>query len=224
MTGPQGETGSRGNRGTAGRNVASSSAVYTKWGSTRCPDTEETLYSGYASLPRHQDSGGGTNFLCLPHSGTFHPHQHLDALEHATAVGVIYNTRNDEPLSSVNRHDLQCAVCLARQTLQIMIPGTTVCPTERGWSTIYVGYLMSSRDTPSENMRVSGSRAHFRSKYICVDRSPHTAKGTTQSDAQIFHVYLDCERGRSLDCTSEIHRQQLTCAVCGYIPPPLSPS
>ena len=156
--------------------------------------------------------------MCLPHLGTFHPDQTLSALEHSTAVGVTYNTRLDEPLSFVNRRDVQCVVCLATHTLQLMIPGTSVCPTEPGWSTIYTGYLMSSRDSPSETLNDAGSRAHFRSKYICVSESPSTAKGTTKSDAQIFHVYLDCDTGRSLECSRPERNEQLTCAVCGYIP------
>ena len=99
-----------------------------------------------------------------------------------------------------------------------MIPGTSVCPTEPGWATIYIGYLMSSRDTPSETLGDDGATAHFRSRYICVSETLNYDYVSSFPEAPVYHVYLDCDTGASLDCSSESN-EQLTFVVCGYTPP-----
>ena len=215
-----GMAGDNGLTGAPGKSIISSYSIYTIWGIFACPGSDETLYNGYAALPKNRDSGGGANFMCLSPSSEFYPRQDASATTNSSVVGVIYNTRRDEPLFFVNGHDVECAVCSTEQILQLMIPGTSVCPMEPGWSTIYTGYLMSSRDSPSETLNDDGDNAHFRSKYICVNRLQSTTIRSTKEDAEIFHVYLDCDTGASLECRPGLN-EQLTCAVCGYIRPPV---
>ena len=204
-----------GSHGAQGRNIIGSHSIYTIWGTFSCPGSDETLYTGSAALPKNGDSGGGANFMCL---GESDGNQDESTTANSTIVGVVYNTLTDEPLSEVDGRDVECAVCSTEQVLSLMIPGTSVCPTEPGWSTIYTGYLMSSRDTPSETLNDDSDNAHFRSKYICVNKSQSYFVSSTREDAEIFHVYLNCTTGASLDCRSE-PQEQLTCAMCGYIPP-----
>ena len=145
----------------------------------------------------------------------FHSHQVSSTNNHISVVSVIYNTGSDEsPLSFVNGCDVECAVCFTQESVQLMIPGTSVCPMEPGWSTIYTGYLMSSRDSPSETLYDETS--HFHSEYICIDISHTTDTRSTNSDTQIYHVYHECD---TQDCSSK-PSEPLTCAVCSYSSPP----
>lgn len=219
--GPEGWPGPPGIPGT---DLVNSNAIYTIWGTVVCPGDDIALYDGFAALPKHQDPGGGTNFMCLPdpfaYELEFDPDQDpTTATSHSSVVGVIYNTLSDEPLYFVNGEDVECAVCSSEEALQLMIPGTSLCPNETDWTTIYNGYLMSSRDTPSETLE-NDDMGHFRTKNICVTSSPTTLVNITSTlpEAQIYHVYLDCITGASLGCSQD-PIEQLTCAVCGYTPP-----
>ena len=159
--------------------------------------------------------------LCLPDSSLFHQkHQgSLISENHISVLKVIYNTLSDEPLSSMHGRDVECAVCFTQlqESIQLMISQTAVCPTEPGWSTIYTGYLMSSRDSPSETLN-GDTLSHSHSEYICIDKLHPLGSGSANSDAQLHHVYYhqDCKaETTSLDCNSK-PSEVLTCAVCSY--------
>ena len=206
-----GEMGSDGDPGPPGMDISSSAVVYVAWGQTECPSTAgtELLLQGLAAAAKKSDTGSGANYLCLPHTPSFDASADFSAAQQASIVGVQYVTTN-EPLQGLDGTGVPCSVCYTSRATQLMIPGRAVCP--GGWRVEYIGYLMSSRDTPSETLTADQSNSNFRSEYICVSSSAESAPGSVSNDeAELYHVHLDCSVGASLECSST---SQLTCAVC----------
>ena len=216
--GSKGTKGDVGMRGSPGLDRINAGTVFTVWGQANCPLTDGTqlLHQGRAASPLSSDSGSGTNYLCLPDSPTFGVSD-PSAAKQATVVGVIYKTAS-EPLQRLDNTAMPCAVCFTTQAVQLMIPGRAVCPSQ-SWRREYSGYLMSSRDTPSDTLQANEmDNAHFRTEYICVSSDATTIPNTSISsnEAEIYHVHLDCEAGPSLTCSTHGYRtdEQLTCTVC----------
>ena len=139
------------------------------------------------------------------------------ATEQAAIVGVKYATAN-EPLQDFDDTSVPCSVCYTTQPSPLMIPGCAVCPNDR-WRLEYTGYLLSSRNTPSNIMPSDGSNSHFRTKYICVSSNAESGSSTISNhdnDAELYHVHLDCEGGASLGCSTTSY--QVTCALCTLTP------
>ena len=214
--------GDVGQKGHPGMDAVSSCTVYTLWGKSTCPDGDETLSSGYAASPVHYQSGGGTNYMCLPDMPSFDAAANAATTVQASVVGVRYNTVG-EPLENVDFHPVQCAICSTTRAAQLMIPGSAVCPPL--WNMVYNGYLMSAGDTPSGSLTLASigeappppPTANFRTEYICVCGNPDSSTPRPDAEAQLYHVHLDCTAGDSLNCGSGNNYDtlsQLTCAVC----------
>ena len=212
--------GDRGEEGPSGMSITGAGVVYVTWGQSDCPSTygTEQLYQGLAAAARNYDTGTGTNLLCLPNDPSFKTSIDPSATEYAAIVGVKYATLN-EPFQDLHNTRVSCSVCYTTQATQLMIPGCAVCPDEP-WRLEYIGYLMSSRNTPSESLPSDGSDSHFRTKYICVSSNAENGSTIINNDdndeAELYHVHLDCEDGASLECNTT--SQQLTCALCTLTP------
>ena len=97
-------------------------------------------------------------FLCLPNDP--------DHLQYQSGVqrqshigGVEYYYSGLPSLSSINYHNVPCAVCyVATRSVAVMAPAKTRCPTN--WTVEYIGYLMAGRQ-----------HYHYdsRTMYECVD-------------------------------------------------------
>ena len=220
--GSTGENGEAGDRGDPGMDITSAGVVYTAWGLTDCPATTgtTTLSRGLMSASRSTDTGSGTNYLCLPDNPNFANSTNPNAVIQAAVVGVKYNTV-DEPLQDINNMAAACSVCSTPQAVHLMIPGSAVCPSGR-WRREYSGYLMSSRDTPSETLSADQVNSHFRTEYVCVASNAVGVPFSSADgdDAELFHVHLDCEAGSSLACSARDYSTalQLTCAICTLNP------
>lgn len=224
--------GDPGQDGMPGMDGFGGCAVYTIWGRTECPsnDGTQTLTQGLAASPRHSDEGGASNFMCLPNDPAFLGM--TNGAINSEVVGVKYETAN-EPLANVDGQAVPCAVCSTTQSVQIMIPGRGLCPAEgptsdRDWRMEYNGYLMSARDTDSNNLEKGAADSHFRTKYICVDAEAEGANAAATSEAAIYHVHVDCTTGASLECGNILSglsgydsEEQIPCVVCTLDPPPL---
>ena len=104
-------------------------------------------------------------------------------------------------LSSVNNHNVPCAVCyVATRSVSLMIPAKTQCPTL--WTLEYIGYLMTERLN------------HHRTMYECVDKDPESVPGLNAfSDPRaIFHLVEPYCNG--LSCPPYDDDKELTCVVC----------
>ena len=133
VAGPPGPVGEKGMRGDAGLQGAvgepglqgppTGGAVYTRWGRTTCPTVQGThlLYSGRAGATHHLHKGGAANYLCLPNDP--------DHLQYQSGVqgyghigGVEYWYAGFPLLSSVNHHNVPCAVCyVATRSVAVMV-------------------------------------------------------------------------------------------------------
>ena len=115
--------------------------------------------------------------------------------------GMEYNINSNQPLRSVDNHNVPCAVCFAatRDTV-LKIPAKLTCPTN--WTLEYTGYLMSAYNN------------HYRSTYECVDKDAESVPGLDEWSGQsalFFHVEPNCA---GLSCPPYDAQKELTCVVC----------
>ena len=202
MRGDPGLLGAQGDPGLQG--PLAGGAVYTRWGRTTCPTDQGTtlLYSGRAGGSNYQDSGGAANYLCLPNDP--------DHLQYQSGVqgfsyvgGVEYWYSGFPSLSSLNYHNVPCAVCyVATRSVAVMIPAKTRCPTD--WTVEYIGYLMAGRQNHNS-----------RTMYECVDENPESIQGlNADSRIQKSLFYLVEPYCNGLSCAPYDDEKELTCVIC----------
>ncbi len=199
-TGPKGATGPhgpRGDRGIQGPPGSMGGAIYTRWGSSSCPNTSgtELVYHGYAGK-----SQNNVDFLCMPQYPEYNSAlQYRSGSEHTAGVqGVKY----DLPTNiSANYHSTPCAVCrVSTRASVLVLPANFTCP--QSWITEYNGYLMVE------------NHASFKSGTICVDKKLEDIPESAPPAAvrfNIIHVEGHCN---SLPCPPYIDHKELNCAVC----------
>ena len=186
------------------KSLHGSGVVYTRWGKSSCPDTEETelLYAGRMGGKDYASNGGGSNFLCLPDNPQYLGYQagvQGDSSIHGTKIG-----RNGGPLSVAFQKAIPCAVCFSsNRSTNVMIPARIECPAS--WTREYYGYIMAE-------LARSGSDRHS-TMYECVDHDPDTLPqaGATGWPAAIYHVEVVCE---SIACPPYSAEKELTCVMC----------
>ena len=200
----QGEQGLRGAVGETGlQGPPAGGAVYTRWGRTTCPTDQGTtlLYSGRAGGTRLDHKGGAANYLCLPNDPDHLQYQSgVRGLSHI--AGVEYWYVSLPSLSSLNYHNVPCAVCyVATRSVAVMVPAKTHCPTD--WTVEYVGYLMTEHYSRNS-----------RTMYECVDKDPESVPGLNAgSDPRAFFLQVEpyCN---GLSCPPYDGEKELTCVVC----------
>ena len=210
-SGPQGAVGEKGDRGDPGlpgpqgpqgaQGPPTGGAVYVRWGRTSCPTGQgsQLVYSGRAGGSRAGQIGGAANHLCMPDNP-----EHLQYRSGAQGYSYVYGVElvmsTNQPLYSVNRHNMPCALCYTttRDTI-LMVPAKLTCPTN--WTVEYTGYLMSEHQN------------HYRSTYECVDKNPESVPGLDGSSSIAFfwHVEPVCA---GLSCPPYDAQKELTCVVC----------
>ncbi|XP_052830978.1 uncharacterized protein LOC106877462 isoform X2 [Octopus bimaculoides] len=183
-------------------------SLYTRWGRTTCPRNSSLVYDGVVGGSIHNQTGGGSNLLCLPNDPIW--------AKYTTQVerrGLIYGSEYEidhdsrkkffpfNHAESIDDHNVPCAVCLTRQpAVVMMLPARTVC--YPGWSTEYSGYLMTE--------------AHYhkgRHEYVCVDHAPEAdpAGYRNENGALLYFVEGICG---SLPCPPYVNGRELSCVVC----------
>ncbi|CAH1269381.1 Hypp4164 [Branchiostoma lanceolatum] len=177
-------------------------AVYTRWGRKACPSSATLVYAGVAGGTHYTQTGGGTNYLCLPKNPEWGSYQDGHQLNSAYIYGAEYELSHDVPFGSknLNDHDVPCAVCQTYRSNQLMIPARKTCPT--GWFPEYDGYLMASY------------RDHAGAKeYVCMDKKPEAEHaGHLNHDGALFYpVEAACG---ALPCPPYVDGRELTCVVC----------
>ncbi|XP_025081098.1 uncharacterized protein LOC112556365 [Pomacea canaliculata] len=170
-------------------------SVYTRWGSSQCPSSATTVYSGYVGGSWYGHSGGASNYLCLPPDPTFTNHT-VPRYPHALLYGAEYETC-DEPECDLNP---TCAVCHMWRESSMMLPGRNTCYS--GWTLEYSGYLMTTYYNQPAG-----------TEYICVDSSLGSVPGTKADDngAVLYYTIYECG---SLPCPPYINEKVAVCAVC----------
>ena len=120
----------------------------------------------------------------------------------AYIAGVEYQYSALPSLSSLNNHNVPCAVCyVANRSVAVMIPAKTQCPTH--WTLEYVGYLMSER------YNLGG-----RTMYECVDKDPESVPGLSAGSDPRALLHLVEPYCNGLSCPPYDDEKELTCVVC----------
>ena len=93
LTGPKGAPGQKGMKGD--KEERNGGTVYVRWGHDQCPSTARLVYSGRAGGPHYQNSGGGSNPLCLTMDPNFLPEISGNHHRRALIYGAEYRTLTD---------------------------------------------------------------------------------------------------------------------------------
>ena len=89
--------------------------------------------------------------------------------------GVEYWSPGFPSLSSLNYHNVPCAVCyVATRSVAVMVPAKTQCPTD--WTVEYVGYLMAEQHN-------HGGRSMY-------DKNPESVPGLNAYSSPTAFFYL----------------------------------
>ena len=177
--------------------------VYTHWGRTTCPNTQETehVYEGRMAGSSWDEAGGSSNYDCL----------HMQPQFLATTPGVQsegrgylyateYQPRDSPPsLGHKQLHDAPCAVCYSSgRTATITIPGRTSCPSS--WTREYYGYWMAARH--ADNARAP----------VCVAVNAQSVPNS-QTDYHASELFFLETRCPGL-CPPYSDGAEVTCVVC----------
>ena len=208
--GPVGEKGMRGDPGLSGlqgeqgpQGPATGGVIYTRWGRTTCPTDQGTqpLYAGRAGGTRWDHEGGAANYLCMPDDPD-HLQYQSGVQGRSYVAGVEYFYQSMPSLSSVNLHNVPCAVCyVATRSVSVMIPAKTQCPTH--WTLEYIGYLGSEY-----------YNRNSRTMYECVDKDPESVPGSAGVTEPRTFFQLVEPYCIGLSCPPYDAEKELTCVVC----------
>ncbi len=188
MKGDGGQKGGQGSPGPAG----AVGGVYTHWGGV-CTDRNTIVYTGRMGSSVHNNTGGASNYLCLPDSPSYSTPREGGLDPGSGTVAAVELTTSSQVLN--------CSVCFIPRPTILTIPAMNSCPI--GWISEYVGFLMSQLDSQS------------RTEFICVDQRAKTMNVNgvaTGAGGQVYFVKADCESG--LPCPSYNSNQELSCIVC----------
>ena len=197
-----GTTGAQGPKGPAGPPGPRSGGVtYVRWGKSSCPNVTgtELIYAGRAAGTFWSNTGGGSNYLCMPDT----PQYTLSYSPGSQSYSEIHGTEYELPVVAGSyQHNVPCAVCFASiREAVFMIPARTSCPT--GWTREYYGYLMSTHQAIN----------HHRTSFECVDKDQESVPGSQANinGAVFYHVEANCN---GLPCPPYNNYKELNCAVC----------
>ena len=117
-------------------------------------------------------------------------------------AGVQYDTASGQPFSSVDHHNMPCAVCYTSSRVTVlMIPAKLTCPTN--WTTEYTGYIMANHYNNIGHLL-----------YECIDQAPESVPGLDGDHSNsgcYWHVEATCN---SLSCPPYDAEKEVTCVVC----------
>jgi hypothetical protein len=135
--------------------------TYVRWGRTTCLSNNgtEKLYSGYMVGDKWDQSGGGSNHLCVPEIpswGKYVDGYNGGAEVRGTEIEVDGSVSTQLFGKPAENQDIPCAVCRANRASHVMIPGRTDCYS--GWTKEYSGYIVASNPAWAAN-----------SDYVCLD-------------------------------------------------------
>ncbi|CAH1782895.1 unnamed protein product [Owenia fusiformis] len=189
--------------------------TYIRWGRTSCPDGAAIVYTGIAGGSSHVETGGGSNYQCLPTNPQWGRYTSAKSKYSALMYGAEYQfeTASGHPnpfdgdnaptpgdRESLYESDVPCAVCSVPRSTSIMIPAWKTCPD--AWHFEYTGYLVS------EYAKHGGRRT-----FECMDAAPEgvPGSGANKNGALFYAVEASCG---SLPCPNYKDGAELTCVVC----------
>ena len=178
---------------------ANSGVVYTRWGSTECPNTSTLVYSGRAGGAHYSHPGTAADYICLPENPEYY-----SSSSSASFVGLVYGSEYetwDGPLDNLKDQNVPCAVCYAERNAQIMVPAKITCPSQ--WTREYNGYLMAAYF------------GHASAKnFVCLDVNAQPVRGEARSTDGAFFCNTRLGDCLGLDCPPYDTKKELACVVC----------
>ena len=158
------------------------------------------VYNGVLAGTGFAASGGGSDFVCLPHYPQYSTYK-AGVQGYAKLVPAEY----EAPVTgNGHNYNAPCAVCHTTRRDTMMIPARRTCYS--GWTREYEGYLRTERDKNKHS-----------TKFICVDRNyqviPGSGAHTYATD--LYHIEVDCSSG-IIPCSNYQYNnyKEVTCAVC----------
>ena len=199
--GPRGERGPIGVQGPPG--PPGGGATYIRWGNSSCPEVSGTtiVHTGIAGGSYYSQTGGGTNYLCMPEDPEYS--SNLTYRAGVQNYSPIHGAEYESPIQGRHNYNAPCALCyVSARSAHIMIPAMASCPSS--WTREYFGYLMSVH------------RSYKRSSFVCVDESMESIPDTqANSEGTLFyHTEAYCGTGLPCSGTAYNNHQELNCVVC----------
>ncbi|XP_067927909.1 short-chain collagen C4-like [Watersipora subatra] len=177
-------TGPPGTPGINGSSAENRGVVYTRWGRKTCGANSTLLYNGYIGNGRHDQPGGGVNYLCMPDSPEYNSPGTVSAS--ASIAGVEYESYSFGVFpSSTFQQNAPCARCYTgNRPALMMIPAKRTCPDD--WPTEYEGYIMTEYYNHNHQMT-----------FECVDAVlEHVAGESADKDGGLFYfTRSECSKG-----------------------------
>merc|ERR1712048_1091628 len=174
-------------------------AVYTRWGSLKCPNGARKLYEGRVGGAHHGHNGSGANMLCM------HPiPERPDGASTGSQNGaLIYGTEYENTGAVDKNHDKDagCVVCEKVNVGSVYVQwGRKTC--SGGQKTVYYGVIMASHYSQQK------------SEYICVDweRAIHSTSSNSNHNGGLLYT-TEMEPGSADELVYGKDRE-LSCAVC----------
>merc|ERR1712048_271907 len=174
-------------------------AVYTRWGGSKCPSGTRQIYKGWVGGAHNGHQGSGANYMCM------HPEpQKPDGASTGNHNGaLIYGTEYENTGAVDKNHDKDagCVVCEKVGVGSVYVQwGRMQCSNSH--KTEYKGLIMASRYT------------NQKSEFICVDleRAFHSENNNgNQNGALLYTTEME---GGSSDEGMYPHNVEVSCAVC----------
>lgn len=148
------------------------SAVYTRYGSSECPDEKGVvmIHSGYAASSPKNYLGSGFNLLCLPRNPGDVSDEPTLLQNGSMIAGVKYGELLERPFNirdnKIVFNGVVCAICLIHAQTVYTFYGRQECPDVGGWKIQYMGYVMTSQSVVSENVCVDSKLESHQDSYI----------------------------------------------------------
>ncbi len=144
--------------------------IFTLWGRSACPSIANLVYAGVAANARNA-SVASVSILCLPLARADAPGEFNNDEDSVPAmVPLRYLTDNalEPDLRGLDGAEMPCAVCQLRDagmSAPLVVPGTTVCPTNPS-----AGLTMTNAYSGSyDQSRACGCMSHYTGAIIGCD-------------------------------------------------------
>ena len=177
---------------------AANGSVFVEWGTSSCPESALTVYSGQ-SAGAFFETSGGYEYLCLPMYPEYSLYNsfrsslsYIYAADYSTSAGGVL------ALKALNGAQVPCSVCQrpSRLSASLMVPGATTCP--QGFSVDYLGFVVSPADNQNKG------------QYICLNQQATSIGSASNSIGSLMNA-VEADNPVPLGYTPS---WELSCVVC----------
>ncbi len=172
-------------------------STFIHWGSSKCPQNTELLYSGFGFNGHYTVGGGGAEPICMAPGdpGTPGPGTNYGDLLNPIGTGNLQRM----PPGITEMREVKCAECYAAGP-SFVVWGTSKCPS--GWTPAYTGYGMGAY--------YSG---HGKSNRQCVDNVTFDASVANKTYGDIWYGTVLWSND-DLSTTDYPTNTYVKCSVC----------